>query len=117
MYFGLPVKVELQSFSNFSARKKCVVSVTLRSLYPRERTPFTHWMGGGSLVGPKHAAGAEKRKLYSSPSGNQTPIPWLSTPLPIHNIDWVPSSLTSRHDTLNSPKTYMFSTGVTVFFL
>ena len=78
MYLSLLLEVDLQSFSNFSARKKCVVRVTPRPLYPRERTPFTHWMGeegGGGWVEPKHAAGEEKKKMYWSPSGNQTPIP------------------------------------------
>lgn len=74
MYLGLLLKVDIQS-SNFSARNKCVVSVTPRPLYPREGTPFIHWTGGEGWVGPKHAAGAEKRKMYWSPSGNQTPIP------------------------------------------
>jgi hypothetical protein len=56
-------------------------------------------MGWGGWVGHKHAAGAEKRKMYSSPSGNQTPILWLSNPLPIHYTDWLSSSLISRHET------------------
>jgi hypothetical protein len=113
MYLGLHLEVDLQSFSNFSARKKCVVSVTYRPLYPEKEPPLpTGW--GRGWVGPKHAASAEKRKMYWSPSGNQTPIPWLPNPLPIHYTDSV-TQLTSRHDTLNSPQTYTCSTGVTVF--
>jgi hypothetical protein len=36
MYLGLLLEVDLQSFSNFSARKKCVVGVTSRPLYPEK---------------------------------------------------------------------------------
>jgi len=55
-----------------------------RPLYPRERVPGTHWIGG--WVGPRTVLDAvEKKKIPSPPPhpGNRTPVTRSSGLVPI----------------------------------
>jgi hypothetical protein len=57
------------------ARWRRVVSFTPRPLYPRERTPGTHWIGG--WVGPRAVLNAVVKRKIPSPrreSNPRTPI-------------------------------------------
>jgi hypothetical protein len=58
---------------HLGTRWRCVVSFTARPLYPQERTPGTHWIGG--WVGPRvdlDTGGGEKNS--QPPPGLEPPI-------------------------------------------
>jgi hypothetical protein len=61
-YWG--VKVQLHAFFDLGTRWRCVVSFTPLPLYPRERIPGVHWIGG--WVDPRDGLDAVvKRKIPS----------------------------------------------------
>jgi hypothetical protein len=61
-YWG--VEVYLYAFFDLGTRWRSVVSFTPRPLYPRERAPVTHWIGG--WVGPTAVQnGVVNRKILS----------------------------------------------------
>jgi hypothetical protein len=60
---------------DFGTRWRWVVSVTPRQLYPRERAPGTHWIGG--WVGPRAVLDAVVKRKIPSPrqeSNSTAPI-------------------------------------------
>jgi hypothetical protein len=50
---------------DLGTRWRWVVSFTPRPLYPRERAPSTHWIGG--WVGPRAGLDAEVKRKIPSP--------------------------------------------------
>jgi hypothetical protein len=56
---------------NLGTRWRWVVSLTHRPLYPEERTPGTHWVGG--WVGPRTGQDAVVKKIILSPRQELNP--------------------------------------------
>jgi hypothetical protein len=56
---------------DFGTRWRWVVSFTPRPIYPRERTPGTHWIG--VWVGPRAGLDSVVMKKFPAPNGTRNP--------------------------------------------
>jgi hypothetical protein len=64
---------------DLGTRHRGVVSFTLRPLYPKEKPPGTHWIGG--CFGPRAALGAVVKRRILSPTRESNPRTLIVQPV------------------------------------
>jgi hypothetical protein len=80
---------------DLGTRWRWVVSLTPRPLYPRERAPGTHWIGG--WVGPRAGLdGVVKRKI-PSPRRESNPRTPIVQPVAQRGTDWAITAQIHSH--------------------
>jgi hypothetical protein len=80
------VEVWLHSFFDLGTRWRWMVSFTTRPLYPRERAPSTHWIGG--WVGSRAVLDAVMKKKCPAPRRESNPRTSTFPPVAQRYTQW-----------------------------